>query len=189
MKLNLGCGHNKQPGFVNVDAAAACQPDEVVDLEAFPWPWPDDSAELVLFHHSLEHLGGDPKVFLRLMQELYRVCAPDARVLIHAPHPRSDNYIGDPTHVRIITPQVLSLFDRQRNDEWQAKGQANSPLAHYTGVDFKIEGASLVLQEPYASDLNSGALSQADVSRLERTHYNVGDEWRITLIARKSSRA
>ena len=40
MKLNLGCGNYKMNGFVNVDKFADCEPDEVVDLEVFPWPWP-----------------------------------------------------------------------------------------------------------------------------------------------------
>jgi hypothetical protein len=101
------------------------------------------------------------------------------------PHPRSDNFLGDPTHVRPVTPQMLRLFDRALNDQWKASGAANTPLAHYTGVDFELRSAALVLQEPYASQLQSGALSQEKMVELERTQFNVGDEWRIELVARK----
>ena len=78
MKFNMGCGQQNRPGYVNVDVAASSTADEVVDLEATPWPWPDSCAEEVVFNHALEHMGGDPKVFLAIMAELYRICAPGA---------------------------------------------------------------------------------------------------------------
>ena len=57
MRFNLGCGFNKRDGFINVDRFADCAPDEIVDLEKIPWPWPDDSAEEIQMIHVLEHLG------------------------------------------------------------------------------------------------------------------------------------
>ena len=46
-------------------------------------------------------MGADPKVFLKIMQELHRIGRPGCRVVIHVPHPRHDNFLGDPTHVRV----------------------------------------------------------------------------------------
>lgn len=185
MKLNLGCGHNKQPGYVNVDAAPECAPDQVWDLETFPWPWPDNSVEEALFVHSLEHMGADSKVFLKLMQELYRVCTPGARVRIMVPHPRHDNFIGDPTHVRPITPQMLTLFDREENDRWQAGGFSNTPFAHYLGVDFKLTMRRLILDQPYRGQLERGEIDEEKAMELVRSLYNVVTEIHIELTARK----
>lgn len=185
MKLNMGCGHNRRDGFVNVDSAPACAPDVVWDLEQTPWPWPDNSADEVEFIHSLEHLGGDPKVFMALMTELYRVCAPGASVRIHVPHPRHDSFLNDPTHVRAVTPEVLSLFDRALNDHWRATGASNSPLAHYTGVDFVLESCGTVLSEPYASDMQAGRISEAELGEALRSRNNVALEYRMVLRARK----
>jgi predicted SAM-dependent methyltransferase len=104
MNLNMGCGYNKRAGYVNVDVSPTCAPDVVCDLELVPWPWRNDEADEVLFNHSLEHLGQTSKAFLEIIKELYRICKHNARIEINVPHPRRDDFINDPTHVRIITP-------------------------------------------------------------------------------------
>ena len=76
MKLNLGCGFRTLPGWINVDAAAACDPDQLVDMERLPWPWPTDGANQVLLCHVLEHLGESRGRYLAIILELWRVCAP-----------------------------------------------------------------------------------------------------------------
>jgi hypothetical protein len=189
MKLNLGCGHNRIPGYINVDSAAACQPDQLWDLEQFPWPWADDSVTEAMFVHSLEHIGFEPRVFLQVITELYRVMAPGGEVKIFAPHPRSDDFLNDPTHVRPITPQMLRLFDRAENDRVKAIGGANTPLAHYTGVDFRIVHQQFVLAEPYATALKDGAIKPADVSEAMASKWNVAREVRVTLRAIKPAGA
>jgi hypothetical protein len=188
MKFNMGCGVRKLPGFVNVDAVAACSPDEVFDLETTPWPWPDDCAEDIRFIHSLEHMGADPKVFLAIMSETYRIAADGCAVQIDVPHPRHDNFLGDPTHVRAITPQTLSLFDRQACDRAVASGAPNTPLAHYSDVDFEMVHADTVIDEPYFTEFKSGAISEADLRHLVRSTFNVAREYRFTLRVRKSAR-
>lgn len=185
MKLNMGCGHNKIDGFINVDSSPVCRPDVVCNLEVTPWPWKDSSVKEVLFNHSLEHLGADPKVFLALMKELYRVCVNGAIISINVPHPRHDNFIGDPTHVRVISPQVLSLFNKELNDEWQKMRDPNTPLAHYLGVDFAIIKYVTVLDEPYASQHQTGAISDELIGIALREKNNVASEFRITLRVRK----
>lgn len=186
MRFNMGCGHNRAAGFVNVDAAPECEPDQIWDLERTPWPWPDGCAEEVRFVHSLEHMGGDPKVFLAMMAELYRILAPGGSVLIHVPHPRHDDFLNDPTHVRPITPAVLSLFDRVNNDAWKEARAANTPLAHYTGADFVIRSVRTVLDEPWASRLREGAVSKEEVAAALRSSLNVAKELQITMTARKA---
>ncbi|MDB5416611.1 MAG: hypothetical protein JWP50_30 [Phenylobacterium sp.] len=185
MKFNMGCGARKLDGYVNVDAEAACAPDEVVDLERTPWPWPDDCAEEIRFIHSLEHMGGQPKVFLAIMREIYRIGAPGCRVVIHVPHPRHDNFISDPTHVRPITPDTMRLFDRRLNDEWKAKGGSNTPFAHYLNVDFALVDHGISLDEPFAGRFERGEITQAEVHELANRQSNVVREFRIGLSVRK----
>src|SRR5438270_12013588 len=108
LRVNLGCGPRPEPGFINVDRFG--QPDVQHDLEVLPWPWPDNSVAEIVLSHVLEHLGYDPKIFLGIMKEMYRVCQGGAAVRIVVPHPRHDYFLADPTHVRAITPFGLQLF-------------------------------------------------------------------------------
>ena len=94
--FNMGCRHNKFAGQINVDSAPACEPDVVHDLENLPWPWETSVADLVVFNHSLEHMGWNPRIFLGMMQELYRICKPGAEIYVNVPHPRHDHFLSDP---------------------------------------------------------------------------------------------
>jgi hypothetical protein len=185
VKLNLGCGYKKQEGWINVDASAACQPDVVLDLEQLPWPWSTDAAEQVRFIHSLEHMGRDPVVFLGIMKELHRVCCNGAEIEIIVPHPRHDDFLGDPTHVRVITPKLLQLFDRQFCDEVKRLGGSNSPFAHYLDVDFFIKSVTQALAEPYAREFANRSLVEEQVERMSRELNNVVAQYEIILGVRK----
>ena len=185
LRLNMGCGYNKLDGWVNVDSSRACEPDVVHDLESLPWPWPDDSADRVRFFHSLEHMGRVPSVFLGMMQELYRVCRNGAEIEIAVPHPRHDNFLGDPTHVRIVTPNLLKLFDRQACDEVKRRGGSNTPFAHYLSVDFAITSVTTALEEPYYTRYANKELSDEDIERMSRELNNVVSEYRMLLVVRK----
>jgi len=179
MKLNLGSGQNPLEGFVNVDKYGT--PDLVCDLEAFPWPWQTGSVDEVVISHVLEHLGQSPDVFIGVMKELYRVCRAGALVRIRVPHPRHDFFLTDPTHVRPILPATFALFSKRHNRDWGRAGAANSPLALYHDVDFEIEEHSLLLDEPYRSQLKEGRITQAEAQALVGKYNNVASEVRITL--------
>jgi hypothetical protein len=185
MNLNLGCGYGKLEGWINVDSAKECAPDLLYELECLPWPWESNSAERVCFIHSLEHMGREPSVFLGIMQELYRVCCNGAEIEIVVPHPRHDNFLNDPTHVRVITPGLLQLFDRRICDDVKRRGGSNSPLAHYLNVDFAITSIDKALDEPYFSRYASKLLSDDDIERMSSELNNVISQYRIFLLARK----
>ena len=183
LKLNLGSGQNPQSGYLNVDKYGKA--DLHCDLESFPWPWPDNSVSEILLVHVLEHLGGAPDTFIGIMKEMYRVCEPDALIHIAVPHPRHDNFLGDPTHVRPVLPSTLELFSKKSNLMWQKMKWANSPLALYHNVDFEMLEATMVLEEPYGAELQAGKLSPSDLDALLKRYNNVATEIRIELKAIK----
>lgn len=179
VKLHLGCGAKKLPGFINVDKYG--EPDQRVDLERFPWPWMDSIADEVVLIHVLEHLGGDPETFRGIIRELYRVCAPGAKVVIVVPHPRHDNFLGDPTHVRPITAQLMTLFDRAQCEAWQAAGYSNTPLAIHWGVNFRITAHQEIPDEPYNTMLAEKLITADELKTIARERNNVISEIHLQL--------
>ena len=174
MKLNLGCGGQLLSGYCNVDKFGT--PDLVCDLEKFPWPWADNSVDEILLYHVLEHLGQSPDVFLDVIKEMYRVCRNDAVIKIKVPHPRHDFYIMDPTHVRPITIDMMTMFSKQNNLAWQQTGQSNTPLAIYHNVDFEIIRQEYVIEEPYATQFRDGQISQQQLTHSISSLWNVVQE-------------
>lgn len=110
-KLNLGCGRNIMPGWVNVDAAALPGVDVVADLDACrttPLPFGNDSASEFLLSHVLEHI----RDALALMQELHRVAEPGAKLIIRGPYGSSDDAHEDPTHCRLLFANSFAYFSQ-----------------------------------------------------------------------------
>jgi ubiquinone/menaquinone biosynthesis C-methylase UbiE len=78
----------------------------VVDLERATLPFEDNSVSEFLLSHVLEHVNNT----LPLMQELYRVAAPDAVATVRLPYGSSDDAWEDPTHVRPYFLNSLNYF-------------------------------------------------------------------------------
>jgi SAM-dependent methyltransferase len=179
MKLDLGCGDKRHEGFIRVDRSLRVEPDVVLDLEKIPWPWPDGSVDEIVMSHVLEHLGQEPAVFFEIMRELYRIMRPGAKIHITVPHPRSDNFLAAPGHVRPILPQTMHLFSRQKC--LAAQGTVVEPYALECGVDFEIEAASYVLMGNVQAAFDDGRLSKDDVEEAIETRWNVVNEIKMTV--------
>ena len=139
MKLNLGCGSKILDGYVNVDKYSYYKPDVIHDLEKFPYPFEDNSIDEIFLSHVLEHIGQSPEIFMKIIKEFYRICHDNSLIKIIVPHPRHDDFISDPTHVRPITILGLQLFDKDLNFKWEKQNAANTPLAIINNVNFKIK--------------------------------------------------
>ena len=76
IRLDLGCGNAKRPGFVGLDMFPGEQVDHVLDLTADPFPFADDTVDEVFSAHFLEHIEEPNHVF----SEIGRVCRDGARI-------------------------------------------------------------------------------------------------------------
>lgn len=98
-RLNIGCGRDIKPGYINLDRVSGPGVDVVTELEALavhPLPFEDNSIDQFVMSHVIEHIEN----VLPMMEELYRVAKPDAEMVIRCPHGASDDADEDPTHVR-----------------------------------------------------------------------------------------
>ncbi len=82
LKINLGSSGFNKVGYVNVDVRSSVSPDIVHDLNAFPYPFEDSSADRIELTHLLEHLE---KPF-RVIAELHRILKPSGLLYIAVPH-------------------------------------------------------------------------------------------------------
>lgn len=123
MKLHLGCGNSRMEGWVGCDLYKTGATDLTFDLMG-PWPFEDNVAEEVYCSHVLEHLP-DPMHFFR---ELWRVCQPNATVVIRVPHGASNAAWWDLTHLRpwfaenfcMLQPGYGASIGNHQHDEWYA---------------------------------------------------------------------
>ena len=81
-KLNFGSGRRPKEGYVNIDWCADYHPEVVHNLNLCPYPFPDNTFELIEADHVLEHLD---KPFAA-MNEFHRVLTPGGKLIIRVPH-------------------------------------------------------------------------------------------------------
>jgi hypothetical protein len=93
IRLDLGCGRAKSPGFLGADRFPLPDVDIVLDMNK-PFPLADNSVDLLLASHSLEHV--DDLIFT--MQEVFRICKDRAQVCILAPYYAQGLNLANPYH-------------------------------------------------------------------------------------------
>ena len=183
MKLNLGCGKRYIDGWVNVDFYDDSYCDKLHDLEVFPWPWEDNSISEIKIIHTLEHLGADWKVYIKILQEMYRICKDDAKIEVHVPSPWHWNYISDPSHVRPVTPDGLNLFSKEHCQRCIDNGTSETPYAMIYDIDLRPHDVDWKLDQYWKVKAeNSG-------DNLEELHYmyrNVIQDYQFFLAVVKS---
>jgi SAM-dependent methyltransferase len=128
--LNLGCGHRRVAGAVNLDITEVTGPEVVHDLNVLPWPFPDDCFEEVLASDVVEHLDDVMAAF----EEIHRICRDGAIVRVAVPHFSCANAYTDPTHRHVFgyfTPEYFA---------------GANEFSYYTSARFRVVRRQLVFR-------------------------------------------
>lgn len=170
-RLNLGSGLNKLEGYHNVDINGKTSPDEVVDLNQFPWPWKDGSFDHIVAKDILEHLGESSEDFIKVIKEMYRISHNGAIWEIQAPHWRCDVALDDPTHRRAITPGMFHLFNKNRLAEKARRKDSDSPLAFDHDVDIELCDMQFQYLPMWIEQIQKGTINEEQLN-FALNHYN-----------------
>lgn len=126
--LDLGCSKNKYPGAIGVDKVKLPGVDVVSDFEDRRLPFKENSFDMVILNHSIEHAGN----IERLMAEIHRILKDGGRVLIRTPHFSHPSSFSDITHKHHLT---YNSFD------YSTEGETYN---YYSKVRFKIIRRKLI---------------------------------------------
>lgn len=136
-RLNLGCGFAHEDGYVNVDAFEVCKPDEVVNLDQYPWPWEDNSVDEILMLHTLEHLQD----WWGAILECVRILKPGGMIHIHVPDESSSTALTYRDHHHVFHYRSFHGIQKSTHGSsaWAAVEEDKVPLmmVDYYRVPFK----------------------------------------------------
>jgi predicted SAM-dependent methyltransferase len=146
--LDLGCGENKSTkeslmghGLVREDDGVdikgvdnhKCKGVDIKhDLTKFPYPFKENSIDIVISSHFLEHLDGEQRI--KFFNEMYRIMKKGAKMRHIHPYYRSSRAVQDPTHK---FPPICENSYLYWNKSWREMNK----IGHYLGTcDFEVTG-------------------------------------------------
>lgn len=107
--LDLGCGTSKVKNAIGVDIVPLSGVDVVVDASSLPYPFADCSFDEIHMLDIIEHLPDTVAV----MEEIYRLARPNARVYVRVVNWNHRYAAMDPTHVRQFTEGSFDFFGKR----------------------------------------------------------------------------
>lgn len=109
MRLNLGCGSAPLPNSTNHDRVLhSIFIDVAHDLNILPWPWENESYDIIVAKAVLEHLSHNLVISVN---ECWRILKPGGTLYMKLPAWNSEVSYQDPTHQWFYAPAAFEYFD------------------------------------------------------------------------------
>lgn len=83
VQLNLGCGRNKIPGYINIDTEESTSPDFVFDFSQKTLPYDAESVDKIVMFHCIEHIQKGKH--LQILKGFSKVLKPGGELILSYP--------------------------------------------------------------------------------------------------------
>lgn len=110
MKLNIGCGRDYRPGWINIDLSQEVKTDMTADVRFGLPDVKSDSVDEIYISGVLEQIGPNEQ-FLMAMNECNRVLKRGGLMTVIVPNARHAIAHRDPMDVRKFTRETFAYFD------------------------------------------------------------------------------
>jgi SAM-dependent methyltransferase len=137
VRVNLGCGNQRLPGYIGLDTLKREGTDVVCDLNV-SIPLAPSSVERIQATSLLEHIDQ----FERLLEEVCRVLSPNGTFYVSVPHWTNPLYYSDYTHRRFFG---LATFDYFADPE----DQTYRKVPVYAKIRFRAVSTRLIFWSPF----------------------------------------
>ena len=138
LKLQLGCGLNLLPGWINTDS----QPVATADYLDFtrPFPFAADAFDAAFCEHTIEHI--EKTEALKMISEVFRVLKPGGRFRVVTPS--LENFCRLALEPQSPVAQTYLAFHRRYTGDAQATiADAINRIFTATGIDTSMRSTSL----------------------------------------------
>lgn len=163
--IDLGCGTAKVPGTIGVEVVPLPGVNVIANLTQYPYPFADDIFDKLYLNDVIEHLPDT----IKSMEELYRICRPNAHVYIRVINWNSSYNADDPQHVRTFSENTFKFFGTYKD------------RAYYSTARFSIDG----LKKEYSLHARRWFRSKTLMEFLSRYLNNVLETLHFDLRAEK----
>lgn len=114
MKLHFGCGTNKLEGFINIDIENINNPEVIWNMNNFPYPFGNDSADEIICNMTLEHIN-EP---IRAIGEFNRILKKGCYAKIVVPHATSITALSGEVHKRVFWAATFWHLEKESENKW-----------------------------------------------------------------------
>lgn len=129
-RLDVGSGRKVREGFYGLDRFPMPGVSVIGDLDRGVLPFADDSFDLVVAVHSLEHVED----LLAVMREIWRVGRPGAQVCVVAPYYTAGLNLANPYHKQVFNEHTPRFWTDAPTCAVPAEEWQQPPLGRQWGL-------------------------------------------------------